>query len=148
MTIYNQQFLNRERTRVQQHFDRKKIFVEKCGQKINCFDAIQAANVDTNIYEVMNKYHCVVNEALEILKQKGGIKAFYADLTSLQTKIQDIGDVQEAALKAQRLFAELPSEIKSKYGNNLEEFLREQKKNETELKTQKNTNEVKNEIKQ
>lgn len=148
MTIYNQQFLNRERTRVQQNFDRKKIFVEKCGQKINCFDAIQAANVDTNIYDVMNKYHCVVNEALEILKQKGGIKAFYADLTALQTKIQDIGDVQEAALTAQRLFAELPSEIKSKYGNNLEEFLREQKKNETELKTQKNTNEVKNEIKQ
>lgn len=128
MTSIYGNFKNRERVKIQQSFDKEKIFVTKQGQKINCFDAIQAANVDTNIYDVMQKYHCQENEALELMKARGGEQGIYADIVELQNQIKDIGDVQAVAQKAQRLFEQLPTEIKSKYGNDLNEFFKEQKK--------------------
>lgn len=128
MTSIYGNFKNRERVRVQQSFDKEKIFVYKQGDKINCFDAIQAANVDTNIYDVMQKYHCQENEAMELMKARGGEQGIYTDIVELQNQIKDIGDVQAVAQKAQELFAQLPAEIKNKYGNDLTAFFKEQKK--------------------
>ena len=137
-------FKNRERVRVQQSFDKEKIFVTKQGDKINCFDAIQAANVDTNIYDVMKKYHCQQDEAMELMKARGGEQGIYADIVELQNQIKDIGDVQAVAQKAQEMFDQLPAEIKSKYGNNLNDFFQEQKKvKEAEEKKQEKENQAK-----
>jgi len=128
MTSIYGNFKNRERCKIQQTFDKEKIFVEKCGNKINCFDAIQEANIDTNIYDVMKKYHCVQDEALEIMKAKGGTEGVYLDIVELQNQIKDIGDIQRVAQQAQTMFEQLPNEIKQKYGNNLEDFFKDQEK--------------------
>lgn len=117
-----------DRNRKQQEFDKEKIFVERCGQKINCFDAIQAANVDTNIYEVMKKYHCQQNDAIELMKERGGEQGIYMDIAELQNQIKDIGDVQKVMQRATMLFEQLPAEIKQKYGNNAVEFYNAQEK--------------------
>lgn len=109
-----------------QSFKRKEIFVERCGQKINCYDSIQAANVDTNIYDVMKKYHCQMDQAIEFMKAKGGEQGVYADIVSLQQKMQDLGDVKNVIDTAQQLFDRLPTEIKQKYGQDLSVFLKEQ----------------------
>lgn len=117
-----------DRNRKSQTFDRKNIFVEKCGKKINCYDAIQAANIDTNIYEVMKKYHCTEDQAAEYMKEKGGVQGVYADIRELQTKMQDIGDAIGLVQTAQQMFENLPVEVRKKYGHNLEVFLKEQEK--------------------
>lgn len=150
-------FKNRERVKIQQNFDKEKIFVTKQGQKINCFDSIQAANVDTNIYDVMKKYHCQENEAMELMKSRGGEQGIFANIVELQEKIKDIGDVQDVAQRAQELFEQLPAEIKNKYGNDLNAFFKDQKAKaeeeerkaeelkttETKTKTEVKTNEIK-----
>ena len=128
MTSIYGKFKNMEPCRIQQEFDKEKIFVERCGEKINCFDAIQAANVDTNIYEVMKKYHCQVDEATELMQRRGGTQGIYADIVEMQENIKDFGDIKKVFDKANKLFEELPSEIKDKYGNNLEEFFKDQEK--------------------
>lgn len=131
-----------DRNRKQQTFDKEKIFVERCGQKINCFDAIQAANVDTNIYDVMKKYHCVADDAIELMKSRSDEQGIYMDIAELQNQIQDIGDMQKIIQKAQTLFEQLPTEIKQKYGNNPIEFYQQQEKlfkDLNELKQKQNT---------
>lgn len=115
-----------DRNRQQQDFDKEKIFVERCGQKINCFDAIQAANVDTNIYDVMRKYHCQQDEAVQLMQARGGEQGIYADVIELQRRIQDIGDVQQVMQRATMLFEQLPAEVKQKYGNDAITFYKSQ----------------------
>lgn len=127
-------FKRGDRNRKQQDFDKEKIFVERCGQKINCFDAIQAANVDTNIYEVMKKYHCQEDTAAQLMQERGGEQGIYMDIVELQNKIQDVGDIQEVVEKANTMFEQLPAEIKQKYGNNPKEFYKAQEKIFKDLK--------------
>lgn len=115
-----------DRNRKQQDFDKEKIFVERCGQKINCFDAIQAANVDTNIYEVMKKYHCQQDEAAKLMQERGGEQGIYEDIVELQNQIQDLGDMQNVIQKATTMFEQLPADIKQKYGNNPVNFYKAQ----------------------
>lgn len=63
---------NGERIRKQQTFDPKKIFVEKCGQKINVYDSIQEASVDTDLYKTLEKYGSIeplMNPNLQQIEQ-------------------------------------------------------------------------------
>ena len=62
------------------------------------------------------------------MEQKGGTQGIFLDMVELQNKIQDIGDVQQAAQTAQTLFEQLPADIKQKYGNDLTAFFKDQKK--------------------
>lgn len=119
-----------DRTIVQQTFDKDKIFVEKAGKKINCYDAIQAANVDTDIYEVMKKYHCQEDTALQLMQERGGEKGIYQDIREIQENCEDIGDIIALQQQAQQMFEELPVEVKTKYGNDLTEFMKAQEKAE------------------
>lgn len=121
-----------ERHPQQQEFDRKKITLTKAGETYNVYDAIQAANVDTDIYEVLKKYHCTTDQAVEYMQNKGGIKGVYQDIVELQNKAQNLADIFEIQQEAQMKFDLLPVEIKQKYGNNLSEFLTEMQKENKE----------------
>lgn len=126
-----------DRDRKQQAFDKEKITITKAGVTVNVYDQIQAANVDTNIYEVMKKYHLNEDEAVQFLQEKGGEQGIFQDIRALQENIKDIGDVMQTAQKAQEMFENLPNEVKQKYGNNLVNFFHEQKKKQVEEKTDK-----------
>lgn len=134
-----------DRERKSQNYDKEKITLTKAGKTYNVYDYIQAANVDTDIYEVMKKYHCMESEAVKIMEEKGGEKGIFLDIRALQGKIQDIGDVQKVAQEAQEMFENLPAEIKSKYGNDLSLWFEEQKKKEKEAE-QNNQNQNKGDV--
>lgn len=128
-----------------QEFDREKIFIEKGGQKYNVYDAIQAANVDTEIYEVMKKYNCMEDEAQKFMEKNGGMKGIYADLSILMNNAQTLGDIMAIQRDAEQKFNNLPVEIREKYGQNLEQFLLDVEKESKKLAEQKA--EIKNEVK-
>lgn len=119
-----------DRNRKNQDYDKEKITITKAGKTYNVYDAIQAANVDTDIYEVMKKYHIMEDEAIKLMEEKGGEKAIFQDIRALQAKIKDIGDIQQVAQEAKEMFENLPVDIKSKYGNNLSLWFEDQKKKE------------------
>lgn len=118
-----------DRKIVQQNFDKEKIMLTKAGKTYNVYDAIQAANVDTDIYEVLKKYHCSTDQAVEFMKEKGGMQGIYGEFAELQTKCQSMQDVLSLKQKADELFYNLPVEVRSKYGHNLEEFFKDLEKN-------------------
>lgn len=101
------------RERKQQNFDRELIHVVKCGQKINVYDAIQAASEDTDIYETLEKYGCI-----DSMQKYNGeeIKQDYDDYVSLQ-------DLQERQIHANNMWAKLPAGVREKFHNNIYEFL-------------------------
>lgn len=121
---------------VKQDFDREKMTTTKGGNTYNTYDAIQAANVDTNIYEVMKKYHCKEDEAVALMQQRGGVQGIYMDIIEMQKQCTDIADVLNIQKKAQTMFEELPTEIKEKYGNNLTQFLKDVEKQQKQTQTQ------------
>ena len=106
-----------------QSFDREKITAIKCGQKYNVYDAIQAANIDTDINEVLKKYHCSTDTALEIMKQKGGIEAVYSDVVTLQENLKTGADLIMFKEKLDEQFYNLPVEMREKFGHNPKDFL-------------------------
>lgn len=117
-----------DRDRKAQKYDKEKITITKAGKTYNVYDSIQAANIDTDIYEVIQKYHCTESEAVQIMNEKGGEQGVFADIRALQNQIKDIGDIQRVAEEAQNMFEALPAEIKKAAGNNLEDWYNEQKK--------------------
>lgn len=106
-----------ERVRMAQKFDREKIFIEKCGKKINVYDAIQAANEDCEIYEVLEKYGCID-------RIKRDDEAMYADVTQLQS-LGDLRGVMEQKKMAEQMFYNLPLEVRREYDNDLNKFTTE-----------------------
>lgn len=134
----------------QQFFDEKKISFTKAGTTYNNQKFITAANVDTDINVVLKKYGCTVDEATELMKARGGMKAIYADFAELQARAQSIPDIINLKNKADEEFAKLPAEIREKYGNNLENFFTELQSKATELinkKTETKTEDKKEETK-
>lgn len=112
---------------VSKSFDREKITVMKAGKEINCFDYIQAANVDCDIYETLRKYNMSADfeNAKMFMSRKDGAQALYGDFTALQDK--DARDLQEQMNYADYLFNQLPNEIKQKFENNKYKFMKEGK---------------------
>ena len=127
--------------------DIKNITLTKAGKTYNVYDAIQAANVDTDIYEVMKKYHCVADEAVQYMQERGGEKGVYMDIRELQKQVQDIGNIHDIARKAQEMFDALPTEVKSKYGDNLDGFMQEMQKKYNKENEPEPQNLEKNEVK-
>lgn len=107
-----------------QNFDINKITETKCGQTYNVFDRIQAANIDTDIKEVLRKYGCTIDEGVEYMKRRGGMQGIFADISKLQERAQSLPELHNIQREAQETFDQLPTEVKQKYGNNLEEFLK------------------------
>lgn len=138
-----------DRKKTQQHFDKEKIFLTKAGKTYNVYDAIQAANIDTDIHEVLKKYHCTTDEAIEFMKEKGGMPGIYGEFAELQEKCQTMQDVLELKKHADELFYNLPVEVRDKYGHNLQNFFKDlEKHSKKEQQTEPvKQGEVKNEQK-
>lgn len=103
-----------ERIRMPQNFDKTKIFIEKCGKKINVYDMIQAANEDCEIYEVLEKYGCID-------KIQRNDEKMYADMTLLQNE-KGLRGLIEQKQAAEKMFYNLPLEIRAEYNNNINTF--------------------------
>lgn len=127
-----------ERVRMPQFFDKEKITVTICGDTYNQYERIQANDVDTNIYDVMKKYHILPELALEKMQARGGIKAFYGDISEIQERCHSLSDAILAVEDFKQKFENLPSEIREKYGNNLQNALEDYKKQTQVTEQQKN----------
>lgn len=99
-----------------QSFDRTKIFVEKQGKKINCYDAIQEAREDTEIYEVLNKYGSYPDKLLDA-------KGAYADFTTFE----GMRELKDQQMQAENMFYNLPIKIRQQFNNNIHTFIKEGK---------------------
>lgn len=104
---------NGPRIRKQQSFDPEKIFVVKCGQKINMYDSIQEASEDTDIYKTLEKYGSI--EPL----MRPNLKAIEEDFEDYETLIT-LHDKME---KAQEMWNKLDAGVKAQFHNNREEFV-------------------------
>lgn len=122
---FNTAYEHQKSSDFDQKFDREKIFVIKKGQKINVHDAIQAANVDTDIYDVIKKYGCLPDEAAQFMSGNNvdikKIAEYFkeTDLTAVQENCKTFGDVKKLNDLAQQRFEELPPEIKQTFGNDV-----------------------------
>lgn len=102
--------------RAQQSFDRKKIFVEKLGKKINCYDAIQEAREDTEIYPTLEKYGCI--DKLIVDKP-----TLYNDVREIQ-ELGNLREIKNMEIKAENAFYALPLEERKKYNNDYKDFIK------------------------
>lgn len=123
-----------DRNKKQQTFNKETITLTKAGQTYNVYDAIQSANIDTDIKEVLKKYHCTPDEAVEFMKEKGGMTGIYGEFAELQEKCTTMQDVITLKQNADELFYKLPVEIRNKYGHNLEEFFKDLNQKAKEIK--------------
>lgn len=101
-----------DHNRTQQEFDITKQFFIKAGEKINIYDAIQAASEDTDIYKTLEKYGSL--KPLELDK-----KAVYAEFE----KTMDQRDLHEQAIKAQNMWDKLPQKVREQFHNDKLEFM-------------------------
>ena len=96
------------------------------GVEYNRFDRIQEANKDLNIYEVLKKYNLSDDlcTAEQYYKNLNGPKGTIADITALQ-QFAHPGEMLTYIKKANNLFMRLPIELRQKFDNNAELFVKE-----------------------
>lgn len=111
---------------VAQSFDREKMNYIQGGQEYNRFDRIQEANKDLNIYEVLKKYNLSDDlcTAEEYYKNLNGPKGTIADITMLQ-EFAHKGEMLQYIQKTHDMFMRLPLELRQKFDNNAEKFMKE-----------------------
>lgn len=116
---------------VAQTFDRKKITLVKAGKEFNVYDFIQANNIDTNIYEILEKYNCTADitpsQAGALINNSNKMNSLFGDFSKLQ-EIGDSRDIINYQNKANEMFLSLPLEIRSKFNNNALKFANEGEK--------------------
>lgn len=97
---------------------KEKIFIKLGGeQKVNAYDRIQAANIDIDIYETLEKYNMAPTLAnvSEIIPQTQGI---FQDFT----KIQSFEHPQDFIDHANELWNRLPLEVRAEFNHDVKEF--------------------------
>lgn len=110
-----------DRAKFQLHFDRKKIFIIRNGKKINQYDEIQANNIDTDIYKVIEKYHGDEKAAIEAMKSN--IPVMYGEFEKM-----DLKDLELRHKKNLEMWNELPLTIREQFHNNPNEFAKDGEK--------------------
>ena len=98
-----------------QEFDKEKIFVEKAGVKINCYDAIQEAAQDTDIYETLEKYGSLkpIGEKAEVV------------FSNLEEQVQDLRTMYQKLEAGKKAWERLDAKTREEYGQNPERFANE-----------------------
>ena len=89
--------------------------VMKAGEKYVYYDRIQQARADTEIIPTLEKYGCI--DKMTVNKE-----LLYADITNMNTEYRSLKD---ACLKADEMWNKLPAEIKEKFENNRDIFMRD-----------------------
>lgn len=100
------------------NFDRKKIMLKKAGETYNVYDRIQAANVDVDIYETLEKYGMLPTRenAAELLASRG--EQIYGEMVNFEHP-------QEAIDRANETWETLPLEIREQFGHDKRRFIKE-----------------------
>lgn len=109
-------YLN-DRERHSQSFDKEKISITKAGKTYNVYDFIQEGRDDTEIYPTLEKYGCID-------KLKMDTQEVYNNFS----KLSDMRDIIEQKKEADLIWENLPLEVRSEFGNNQQEFLRDGEK--------------------
>lgn len=102
------------RERKQQTFDKDKITLKKAGKEFNVYQWIQEAREDTEVIPTLEKYGCI--DRMILNKEE-----MYGDFTNFK----DLRGLNDQIRESQRMFDNLPAEIKKKFGNNKDLFMRE-----------------------
>jgi hypothetical protein len=110
------------RVKVVQNFDKEKIMVKKACGEFNVYDMIQEGLPDTEIYTVLEKYNCTVDEAKE--RMKGNLQK----LQGVFDMNKSFVDTMQEKINAENAFNDLPLDVRDKFGNSLERFLKEGRK--------------------
>ena len=106
------------RERVQQSFDREKIFIVRYGKKINQYDSIQAARTDTEIYPTLEKYGCIEN-ALTVMNDPAHREEVFAEFKEMR----NMRDIHERQRAADNLWESLPRQIRKEFNHDPLEFM-------------------------
>ena len=109
---------NSERIRIRQKFDPEKIFVIKAGQKINVYDAIQEASIDTDIYKTLEKYG-----SLDPLN-KPNLQELQEEFTEFETLMS----LQDKLKKADEMWNKLDAGVREQFQNDKMKFINNGKK--------------------
>lgn len=107
-----------ERQRVQQKFDREKIFITKYGKKINMYDMIQQGRQDTEIYPTLEKYGCMEN-AMAVMNDPAHRESVYMEFTEML----NMRDLHERQRAADNLWESLPLKIREQFNHDPLEFM-------------------------
>ena len=94
-----------------QYFETHKIYHIKAGKKINNYDFIQENNVDTDIYQTLEKY--------------GTLQPIQVDEQALAQEFEkmDLRDLYNYKEKANTMWLNLPLEIRKEFHNDITEFM-------------------------
>lgn len=111
------------------------------GKKINLFQQIQEANIDTEIYPTLEKYGCID-------KINTNVNAVFGDMT----EYKNLRDFQQKEQKLNEMWNNLDINIRKEFGNDKYEFANKgenwikNKINEMKIKAETKT-EIKTETK-
>lgn len=89
------------------------------GKDVSIKDTQNAAAVDTNIYEVIEKYRGDLKMTAEQLNQ------FHTEIDQELTKIKSLPDAMQAIKAGEEAWKNLPLDIKKEFGNSTNRFLKE-----------------------
>lgn len=95
----------------QQTFDMNET-VKMAGKEINCYERIQEAREDTEIYPTLEKYGCLEKIPMDVNKT-------FNDFT----EFKDLRTLKDQQIKANQMWLDLPWEIRAHFDNNINEFI-------------------------
>ena len=89
------------------------------GKNVSIKDTQNAAAVDTNIYEVIEKYRGDLKMTAEQLNQ------FHIEVDQELSKIKNLPDAMAAIKAGEEAWRNLPLDTRKEFGNNINRFLKE-----------------------
>ena len=91
--------------------------IKRNGKMVSLKEYTNTASIDTNIYEVMEKYHGDKAFTIEAMKSN----AMY--ISEEMAEIKSMSDALNRTLAAKKVWSELPLEIRKEFANNRQNFL-------------------------
>lgn len=82
--------------------------------KTNLYDYIQSSLEETLIYNIIERYNSGDVDALN------KIQGFYGDVTTMP---KNLAEAQQIMINAQKVFNDLPVDVRAKYNHSVSEFL-------------------------
>lgn len=89
------------------------------GKDVSIKDTQNAAAVDCNIYDVIEKYRGDLKMTAEQLNQ------FHVEINDELSKIKTLPDAMEAIKAGEEAWRTVPKDIKKEFGNNISRFIKE-----------------------
>lgn len=106
-----------KRTRMAQSFDKNSITLKKAGKTYNVYDKIQENREDTEIYPTLEKYGCIDRMMLNT-------QGVYADFQ----EFKGLREMKDQQIKADEMFYNLPLDVRIKFQNDKNLFMRDGEK--------------------